>query len=155
MNFCYKHLYLGSLWMVFNHSQDLTHLIYTMCIGFYVGLLLAQTGLCRADEVFPHLIQPSLLQRRQGIAVMCSSEGNHADTRPNREVSWRMSVVFSRHIQTLRGFPFATTIMLALFSNKNNKNKPKPNKPSFFLGILSNALCSPCTISKKIAVDII
>lgn len=70
--------------MVFNHSLNLTHSVYTTCIGFDVELLLEQSDLCRADELFPHLIQPSLLQRRQGIAVMCSSLGNHGDIRPNR-----------------------------------------------------------------------
>lgn len=38
-----------------------------------------------------------------------------------------MSVVFPRHIQIPCSFPFATIIMLSLFSNKNNNNNKNPN----------------------------
>lgn len=69
-------------------SQDLIHLIYTKCTGFSVELLLAQRGLCRDDEHFP--FQLSLLQRKQGIAVMCSSVDSRADIRRNRKNSWQM-----------------------------------------------------------------
>lgn len=103
--FCYKRLYLGSPWKFFHHSENFTHLVYITCIGFYVDLLLVHrvvhVGTCRADELSPHLIQPSFLLRRQGIAVMCSSLGNHADVTSNSmHWPWDLSV-FSRYLHVV------------------------------------------------------
>lgn len=91
--FCYKLLYLGTPWKFFHHSENFTHLIYIMCIGFYVDLLLVHRVLCRADELSPHLIQPSFLLRRQGIAAMCSSLGSHTDVTPN-SMHWPWDLYF-------------------------------------------------------------
>lgn len=126
-------------------------------------------ALCRAGELFPHLIKLSLLQRRiwrQRELLCCVAVWAIMLISVQVDKFHSKSVIFSRHIPY--SFLFATNIMLALFSNKNNtsphppaQQQPNPfphitlpEETQLFLGILSNTVFS-CSLSRKIAVDII
>lgn len=138
--------------MVFSHSQDLAHFIYTICIGFYVELLLAQRGLCRLMNFSLTWSSHPCSKADRGLLL--------------RAAVWATMLLLGK-IDKLHGewvscsqtpcsFPFATITMLALFSNKNNRqaksHKTKPNKFSFSLESFLTLFYS--NLSKKIAVDI-
>lgn len=66
-------------------SQDLIHLIYTMCTGFYVAEMMNISLFNYCCSI--------------GIAVMCISVDSHADIRRNRKSSWQMKQTKSQNPQ--------------------------------------------------------